>query len=159
MFTEVKDGAMIGEMFNLGGSYILQDGRTICGIEHSTPEELLSMGIYEIIEELPVYDQSWQRLGDRTFKVNDTSVSLTYTVENATECYPNLLQQRLETFAKEKDIDFNEIGLLTQSPNLVWQEEAKRFSELYTESWEVFYANKDKTWGEIKDLLPALSWQ
>lgn len=158
MFTEVANGEIIGELFNLSGSYQLQDGRTICGIEYLSAQELLDLGIYEIIEEIPAYNQSWQGLGERTFTVNERSVALTYAVEDMNYIYPSLLQARLEGFAKEKDIDFNEIGLLTQSPNLTWKAEAEHLTKVYTDSWEIFYANSSKTWDAIEKLLPDMVW-
>jgi hypothetical protein len=59
------------------------------------------------------------------------------------------LESRLIEFARERDIDIQEIPMLLNSTNQEWKSEAVHFQTLYLASWKAFYSNEP---------LPALVW-
>jgi hypothetical protein len=70
-----------------------------------------------------------------------------------------LVEQRLIAFAKEKDMDIQEVTMLLSSTNPVWQQEALTFQMLYDATWQAFYASTATTWQEIEAELPVLAWE
>jgi hypothetical protein len=86
-----------------------------------------------------------------------------YTAREWCECenYQQIVQDRLTarryleteeslaSFARERDIDIQEIQILLTSGNALWQAEAAHFQTMYAASWEAFYANTTP---------PVLSW-
>lgn len=60
-----------------------------------------------------------------------------------------IVQQSLEQFAKQKDIDIAEIPMLLNSTNAEWRAEAERFQSLYLATWDAFYNDQP---------LPELTW-
>lgn len=159
MFVEVKDGAMVGEFFNLTGqTYITQGGEKIWGVETLSKTEKIAYGIFEIIENIPTYDSTYQFLSNPTYTVLADGVELRYDIQNNTAIYPQLVEQRLSDFAKQKDIDIKEVEILKQSTNPVWVQEATTFSGLYNATWQTYYEIVSSDWREIESLLPALIW-
>lgn len=60
------------------------------------------------------------------------------------------VQQLLDDFAHEKDLDgIGEASALLNSANEQWRSEARRFIELWDETWQAFYAG---------EALPILTW-
>ncbi len=170
---KVIKGKIIGEAFVLQGAYVDDEGRTHCNAEHLTDDERRAINLYPVSEIIPAYDANYQVLVNPTYTIVYVSevvphdntdeilhVELNYSVKNNTAIYPNLVTKRLDNFAKEKDIDLSEIGLLMNCNVVAWHSEAERFMNLYTSTWTEFYnANANLTdWREIEATLPILSW-
>lgn len=79
-------------------------------------------------------------------------------IEEAKKQNAFLVEQRLADFAKQKDIDIQEIAMLLNCSNEVWRNEATTFSNLYAETWQAFYNAISTDWAEIESNLPVLEW-
>lgn len=67
-----------------------------------------------------------------------------------TEQYKKEVQQSLDNFAREKDIDgIGEANALLKSSNTEWIKEGETFIRLWNETWQAFYTG---------GALPVLSW-
>lgn len=148
------------EEVNLIGNYTTQTGETICNPECLSDDEKRALNLYPVTENLPAFDSRYQFLTNPIYTLKDSVVELTYTVENNVSIYPKLVEQRLADFAKEKDIDLSEVGLLMNCNVVTWRSEAEKFMNLYTATWTAFYnANANLTdWKEIEATLPVLVW-
>ena len=158
MFIEVKDGAIVGELFNMTNQRTLINGSTVCGLENARKEDLVAIGIFEVIEQLPEFNTTYQTLINQKLTFDKDTVIMTFDTENNVASYPRLVENRLKAFAKEKDIDLTEIGALINSTNLEWVIEATTYSKLHAETWTAFYAATSTDWIEIESTLPVLSW-
>jgi hypothetical protein len=157
-YIKVINNEIIGYPIELTGTYITDTGETICGVEHLTDDEKRELNLYPVTENIPAYDSSYQFLSNPIYTILENSVEITYEVKNNTAIYPKLLEQRLADFAKEKDIDLNEVGLLMNCLNSEWQAQAVTFTALYAATWQAFYATTSTDWAEIEATLPTLSW-
>jgi len=49
------------------------------------------------------------------------------------------VEQKLISFAAQKDIEVGEVAMLLQSSNLDWVLEAQTFTKLWDDTWNAFY--------------------
>ena len=90
-------------------------------------------------------------------------MSLTSLLTDYNEFIPEpdlfvMVEQRLLNFAKEKDIDIQEIAILLTSSNEVWKQEAQKFASLYDLTWQAYYGYGGTSWSELEPTLPVLTW-
>ena len=158
MFIEVKNGVIVGELFNLDGTHVAVNGTTIFGVNNASKEELLALGLFEVIENMPPFNAVYQSLTNRVLAVKTDFVEMTYDVINNTAAYDNLVQQRLNAFANEKYFDQSEVDKMLNSGIQEWIDEATKFTDLWAKTWQAFYAATSTDWIEIESTLPVLSW-
>lgn len=113
---------------------------------------------YQVVEVPVPYNETYQKLGNATYHLIGEVVEARYEAVNVPELYPGLVEKRLADFAKEKDIDVQEMGMLLNCSNPVWVQEAQHFMQLYTQTWEAFYSSTSTDWLEIESQLPELAW-
>lgn len=154
-----ENGEFVGNEFFLkdgydAGSCIIKD------VSNITVDTLIALGLYPITENVPFCNATYQDLVNPTYTLSDKSAILTYDVENRIWQYPDFVKARLAAFAKQKDIDLDEVGLLTVCENQTWRVEAIHFTTLHVSTWQAYYeAIKTLTdWLEIEATLPALAW-
>lgn len=157
MYIKVKNKKIVGNHFYLSNSYVLESGETICGVECLSDVEKLALGLYPVVDITPAYNQNYEYLGEQSYTLKVDCVELTHVIETV-KLSSFLVEQRLATFAKEKDIDFQEVALLLQSDNVTWQQEAITFVDLYEKTWQAFYVYTGDSWQELEATLPVLSW-
>ena len=61
----------------------------------------------------------------------------------------NLAEQSLIEFAKQKDFDLSEVNMMLNSSVQTWIDEATKFNQLWSQTWQAFYDNQP---------LPELVW-
>ena len=157
MHIKVKNNEVIGNPICLLGSYVTDTGSTICGIEHLSDAEKIALGLYPVIDLTPAFNTVYQYADTPVFTVKTGYVEVVKAIKNVKPTSQHI-EQRLADFGSQKDIDIEEVGILLQSQNPVWQSEAVMFSTLYVATWQVFYDYTGDSWQELESTLPILSW-
>ena len=156
-YVKVKDGEIVSHIQSLPSTLALDSGETLCGFNTLSDAELLTYGWYKVVEIQLNINPAYEQRGAQILTLNGDIVELTYIVEPIL-ANENLVTQRLTTFAKEKDIDIQEVAILLNSTNTTWKQEAQTFQTLYDATWQEFYASTATTWAELESELPTLSW-
>ena len=156
--AKVKKEQVIDVFDTLPQTYVLENGDTVCGFDQLTNDELIVLAsIYPVIDLTPDFNPVYQYADTPVFTVKTGYVEVVKAIKNVKPTSQHI-EQRLADFGSQKDIDIEEVGILVQSQNPVWQAEAVMFSNLYVATWQVFYDYTGDSWQELESTLPILSW-
>ena len=145
---------------NLIGTVQIED-KLICGAEFLTDEEKAELNLLQITENTPAHDSRYQNLTNPSYTVNADHVLKEWQIENNTAIYPDLIQQRLDAFAKLKDFDgINDACSYATSTNTQWQAEAQTAITARDATWASFYEliTTETDFKQIEMQLPVLDW-
>ena len=149
MFAKVKNEIIEEILGELPKSHILPTGETVCGFDLLTDaEQIEKAGIYPIVNLTPEYAASTHELGEAVYTVKTDCVELVYQILEK-QVTDGDVEARLIEFAKLRDFNLNETDKMLTSGIQTWIDEATTFNQLWTQTWQAFYANEP---------LPTLTW-
>ena len=157
-YAKILNNKVTDVFDTLPQTYVLENGDTVCGFNHLSNDDLIALAsIYPVVDMTPAFNADYQYIDSPVFTVHENYVSVLKTLKDIKPTSQHI-EQRLADFAKQKDIDIAEIGLLLQSDNVTWQQEAMTFATVYETTWQAFYDYTGESWQELELTLPILSW-
>lgn len=149
MYAKVENNNVTNIYAELPKSHILPTGETVCGFDLLTDAERIEKaGIYPIVNLTPEYATATHKLGEAVYTVKTDCVELAYQILEK-QLTASDVEARLIEFAAQKDFDLNETDKMLNSGIQEWIDEATTFNQLWTQTWQAFYANQP---------LPQLVW-
>lgn len=149
MHAKVENNNVITLFSELPKSHILPTGETVCGFDLlADAERIEKAGIYPIVNLTPEYVAATHELGEAVYTVKANCVELVYQIIEKSLTATDV-EARLIEFAAQKDFDLNETDKMLKSGVQTWIDEATTFNQLWTQTWQAFYAGQP---------LPELIW-
>lgn len=156
-YLKVQNNQVVSDKpFTLPQNYVDENGGVTANIEKLSDLEKMALGLFPVVDNTIAFDEAYEFLKP-IYTITSDNVTIDYTVELLPVTAQHI-QTRLENFAKEKDIDLFEIGILLNSTNPIWQAEAQTLNALYDATWSIYYANTGESWRDVEVLLPELVW-
>lgn len=156
-YLKVQNNQVVSDKpFTLPQNYVDENGGVTVNVEKLSDLEKMTLGLFPVVDNKIAFNENYEFLVP-AYTITASNVTIDYTI-GLLPVTALHIQTRLETFAKQKDIDLFEICILLNSPNPVWQAEAQTLNVLYEATWAIYYTNLNSSWRDVELLLPELVW-